>query len=728
VLKLAAALGVLACLCAVGSAAAAPRLPGSVWGVAVTSSPARDVAWKVSSTLPKKGFNTVVVDRRVLSAPGYVAFRRQARQLRLTLVAGRQAGTACASCLPLVGSATAGVKLSRTGGTVLVRLSGPTRIHQLRGLRRGRTIAIVELRGGAAFSATAWRQAIAVARKEPRLDLVVAPTGARAAAAFTAFTRILGERTVLSSPEPGAPEAPGSPPPGGGAASSDTLAPTSPGSLSRTASTTTSISVMWSASIDNVGVSFYGLFRNGASAATATGTSYTYTGLACGTTYSLGVEAVDAAGNRSSPATISAATSSCSPQTPPPVPSPPPPPPTPPPAPASGTANLWVDLNGGSCTRQGTAAAYVDALTCGSWNAAYQAASPGDTVLVRGGTYASQRVLDRTNIALGTASVVFHPAPGESILMNSLQLYAHDFILDGGDVVGANEPNRITIRGEQAPDEEALGMRDNQGSQDGQHRNLIVEDVHIRNVKTSSDYSVLRYSDVGPSDMGTGNLCSDLVQSADEPTFGWVVEYNLVHDNTSAGCGGAHIDAFDVYVVDGVIRGNRVWWCGTQCIFTGDPSSILIENNMIEETNACGGGCDGPQELAVMGATTVRYNTIEGYDGYGRDPDRPGNANVYANVFLTKYVGCAGGGTVSVTYDRNVFAPGSDNCGTNARFCTPRLADGNLYTNVDRQADYHLAANDTCALGAGNQSLYPARDLDEASRPSGPVDAGADER
>ena len=116
------------------------------------------------------------------------------------------------------------------------------------------------------------------------------------------------------------------------------------------------------------------------------------------------------------------------------------------------------------------------------------------------------------------------------------------------------------------------------------------------------------------------------------------------------------------------------------------------------------------------------------YDGYGRDPDRPGNANVYANVFLTKYVGCAGGGTVSVSYDRNVFAPGSDNCGSNARFCTPRLADGNLYTNVDRQADYHLAANDTCALGAGNQSLYPARDLDEASRPSGPVDAGADER
>ena len=338
----------------------------------------------------------------------------------------------------------------------------PARIHQLRGLRKGRTIAIVELRGGAAFSASAWRRAIAVARKEPRLDLVVAPTGARAASALAAYTRLLGERTAVSTPEP---PAPGTPPGGGGA--SDTLAPTIPGSFSKTASTTTSISVMWSASIDNVAVSFYGLFRNGASAATATGTSYTFTGLACGTTYSLGVEAADAAGNSSSRATISAATSSCSSPTPPPVPNPPPGP-TPPPAPPTGTANRRLDLNGGSCTRQATAGAYVDAQACGSWNAAYQAASPGDTVLVRGGTYPSQRVLDRTNIAVGSTSIVFRPAPGESILMNSLQLYAHDFILDGGDVAGANEANRITIRGEQAPDEEALGMRDNQGEPNGQ--------------------------------------------------------------------------------------------------------------------------------------------------------------------------------------------------------------------------------------------------------------------
>ena len=182
--------------------------------------------------------------------------------------------------------------------------------------------------------------------------------------------------------------------------------------------------------------------------------------------------------------------------------------------------------------------------------------------------------------------------------------------------------------------------------------------------------------------------------------------------------------------MNGVIRGNRIWWCGTQCIFSGDPGSMLIENNMIEETNACGSGCDGPQELAVMGDVVFRYNTIEGDDGYGRDPDRPGNATVYGNVFLTKYRAAPAAARSRSATTTTCSRPGAVNCGTNAKFCVPRLAStGNLFTNVDQQADYHLASNDTCALGAGKASAYPAQDFDATSRPQGgAVDDGADER
>ena len=91
----------------------------------------------------------------------------------------------------------------------------------------------------------------------------------------------------------------------------DTTPPTQPASLSKTASTTTSISVGWTASTDNVAVTGYTVYKNGVSDGTSGTTSYALSGLSCGTTYTVSVDAFDAAGNRSSQASISAATSAC---------------------------------------------------------------------------------------------------------------------------------------------------------------------------------------------------------------------------------------------------------------------------------------------------------------------------------------------------------------------------------------------------------------------------------
>jgi chitin-binding protein len=71
--------------------------------------------------------------------------------------------------------------------------------------------------------------------------------------------------------------------------------------------TQTSIALSWQASTDDVGVDHYNVYRGTSAAATdqvkvaeTGGLTYTYSGLTCGTDYSLGLEAVDAAGNRSS--------------------------------------------------------------------------------------------------------------------------------------------------------------------------------------------------------------------------------------------------------------------------------------------------------------------------------------------------------------------------------------------------------------------------------------------
>jgi hypothetical protein len=91
----------------------------------------------------------------------------------------------------------------------------------------------------------------------------------------------------------------------------DTTAPTAPGTPTVTGTTSSTISLVWAASIDNVGVAGYDVFVNGSKAGTASATSFVFTGLSCGTNYTLGVDAYDAAGNHSSSATLAAATTAC---------------------------------------------------------------------------------------------------------------------------------------------------------------------------------------------------------------------------------------------------------------------------------------------------------------------------------------------------------------------------------------------------------------------------------
>jgi GH18 family chitinase/chitodextrinase len=94
----------------------------------------------------------------------------------------------------------------------------------------------------------------------------------------------------------------------------DTQAPTAPGSLRSTGAATTSISLAWNASTDNVGVTGYDVFNGSSLAQTVTGTSATVGGLTPNTTYTFTVKAKDAAGNSSA---ASNAVSTATPQNPP---------------------------------------------------------------------------------------------------------------------------------------------------------------------------------------------------------------------------------------------------------------------------------------------------------------------------------------------------------------------------------------------------------------------------
>ena len=84
-----------------------------------------------------------------------------------------------------------------------------------------------------------------------------------------------------------------------GTPSPDTTAPTVPANVTSPVQSETSFDLTWDASTDAVGVDHYEVFVDGTSAATTTDPAETITGLTPGTAYSVEVEALDAAGNRS---------------------------------------------------------------------------------------------------------------------------------------------------------------------------------------------------------------------------------------------------------------------------------------------------------------------------------------------------------------------------------------------------------------------------------------------
>lgn len=87
----------------------------------------------------------------------------------------------------------------------------------------------------------------------------------------------------------------------GGSNPIDTQAPTAPASLASMATSSTTASLSWNASTDNVGVTGYKVYNGGALVTTVSGATlnYTVSGLTANTAYTFTVKAVDAAGNLS---------------------------------------------------------------------------------------------------------------------------------------------------------------------------------------------------------------------------------------------------------------------------------------------------------------------------------------------------------------------------------------------------------------------------------------------
>lgn len=96
----------------------------------------------------------------------------------------------------------------------------------------------------------------------------------------------------------------------------DTQAPTAPGNLHVMGTpTSSSVTLMWNPSTDNIGVTGYKIYRGTTLAGTVSGTTteYTVSGLSASTSYTFTVRAIDAAGNESAASNSVSATTAAPP-------------------------------------------------------------------------------------------------------------------------------------------------------------------------------------------------------------------------------------------------------------------------------------------------------------------------------------------------------------------------------------------------------------------------------
>jgi chitodextrinase len=506
----------------------------------------------------------------------------------------------------------------------------------------------------------------------------------------------------------------------------DTQPPSAPSNLVASGITQTGLTLAWVASADNVGVTGYDVFRNGTKLGSTASTSSPQAGLTCATTYSFGVAAYDAAGNRSPQATVSARTAACA---------------------TTGTAQVFVARNGSDATcARGSAA-----NPCATFDRAYGIAQLGDVVEVAAGAYPMQQVTEKTGKdAPGLApDVVFQPAPGAAVLVAGVQF--------GSGCCGApgNGPDHITLRNmsESRPVGSQTGWVIGHESNDITWENIDAANFYIYSARDV----LINGGDWGPCNADTGGGCSNskIDQEPSYRTERVTVSRATFHDYRIQPGSGSHFEC--MFIVGGrdvTIRRSKFYNCEFFDIFVqyyqdlnfgrlsyNPLAGLTIENNWFAQPYD-GNGSLRPTSLYFsdrwhygLENVLVRYNTL--YGGYvglcgdsggdctdGGVPINMSNVRSVGNLQSATWAGCEAG----VTHRSNVYVAGSGSrqaCDSSDR----QLASWSLTrASAGSDLDYHLTgggAINSVTTTSGDATV--GDDYDGQARSAGMLDAGADE-
>ncbi len=417
----------------------------------------------------------------------------------------------------------------------------------------------------------------------------------------------------------------------------------------------------------------------------------------------------------------------------------------------AASGQIWVDTTPGSCTR--TSGNYVDAQSCGTFDAAYELATCGEVVYIRGGTYSPQTIsgsksctntwtMGATQGVTCTSCVDMQVAAGETVNMSSGEVNATDLIMEKGSGTAFN----IRYDGFEVC---TVGS------------DLIFKDITwggqwLINCATANTFSNVAIVGGSFANFNVGN-----------PNFGCTQPCtgNLaIYAQTCPVCGGTDVTLVTNFVVDGVTFSNihtpgfatdpgnnhsgliRIdgGYDGVWIRNTNQYDQIEVTTSQVQTTN-CSGPCSGgsgsaidPKNVTItnnyfgspqIASRAVNFNSVlANCTNYRLTYNTVINTNLYlfgcpsetGTITAGNYSPWAVGADCFGTHLKNAWYGGSGSgCGSDTS--TSGAAGLGGTSGFDIQAG-------SFAIRAGEQANCPATDHNGTTRPSPAAtncDAGA---
>lgn len=711
--------------------------PGQLWAIEVDRASIALLTPRRVAQLRRAGVNAIVADphrlspRQLRRVAGFAARRRFTVLVpnvvaRATPTGAADAAAACRKrrsrgrpCVVAVETAQAAAAAAAFEDidAVLLRLGRGQNVASVRRLADGlassspaaRIVLLAPLDSAGRATNRSLRLAIAAVERNVAVDLSVAPTR-RWPLTLGPYLRALRSSRVPLPISRGR----------------GTKAPRAPRIVAASAR---SIEIAWARPVGRRPLEGYVLYRGTSPVGATRARSATFYRLRCGTTYRLGVAAVDRTRTGSRPTTVVATTGTCAggspadgPAAPGPGPAPGPggsggttpsapgphqppaatppggsPPPLPPGPPGTLLRSFVAPsgLNANPCTQP---------LPCAAFGRAYQAAAPGATVEIAGGAYPAQEIVDDPSKAAGPP-VVFEPAGGAGVSTPVLDL--------GRASVNGLGPKNVTVRNLKAD-----LIRTWPGSS-----NIAWENIDGR-IFGVFDATNVRISggDFGPCQAPRdGNCVSYVAGTSANVTLDGI----YIHDITSTDLVNYHVDGVFLRGGDNVtisrskFRGNMITNIRLQNQPCCSNGTVAIENNWFAPPLTGDGVTERSDAIDVdnpVGNLLIRNNSFAQNAG---PLVLAGGARLVGNLMVN--LGCVSG----VTYSYNLFIPYNDWTGQSPCGPTDKKVTSFGYVSAG-DFEYRITAASP-ANGAGAPGDCPAVDFEGQSR-SDPCDAGSDER